>query len=328
VLGVQNFEQSSFLHFITAGTDRRPVSRWRVMDAGILLVHKPVGPTSFSLVQGRIDAARARRPNKRPRFCHGGTLDPFASGLLLILAGPATKLFDHLHDIPKVYEATIRWGIETDNGDPLGQPTFTGDPSSLSPQRLDELLPTLVGWHDQTPPATSAKRIGGERAYEKAHRGESVDLPPSRVYLHEATWLDHDLPNHSRLRIVVRGGYYVRALARDLGRTLGCGAHLSALHRTAIGPWTDPCPENSTVLHGRQIMPWTPSRSLTDQEVGDLRQARPIPRGELVDPEWHVPAGFPPAQPLVRGIHLDRLRFVLRPEQDALAVTTELGAGI
>ncbi len=196
------------------------------MTPGIHLLHKPKGPTSFSLVQACI---KSNDKLKAPKICHGGTLDPFATGLLLILVEPATRLFDHLHAIPKIYEATIRWGIETDNGDPLGRVTFTGDPSPLRPRQLDEALKNFIGWQDQTPPPTSAKRIGGERAYQKAHRGETFDLPPSKVYLHKATWLSHNLPHESQLQLSVRGGYYVRALARDLGRLLGCGAS----HRTA-----------------------------------------------------------------------------------------------
>ncbi len=193
------------------------------MSPGIHLVHKPEGPTSFSLVQECIESTPAMEGGKRPRVCHGGTLDPFASGLLLILVEPATRLFDHLHAIPKVYEATVRWGIETDNGDPGGEETFTGDASGLNVEQLDAALATFVGWQDQIPHATSAKRIDGERAYLKAHRGETVVMPASRVYLHEARWLGHHLPGESRMRMVVRGGYYVRALARDLGRLLGCG---------------------------------------------------------------------------------------------------------
>src|SRR5580658_2568174 len=192
------------------------------MDPGIHLLHKPVGPTSFSIVQACIQSTPAHPGHSAPRICHGGTLDPFASGLLLILVEPATRLFDYLHDIPKVYEATVRWGIETDNGDPQGQVVSTGDASHLAPEQLDAALQTFVGWHEQIPHPTSAKRIDGERAYVKAHRGEGVVMPPSRVYLHQAQWLSHDLPTSSRLRVTVRGGYYIRALARNLGQHLGC----------------------------------------------------------------------------------------------------------
>jgi tRNA pseudouridine55 synthase len=299
-----------------------------LMTPGIHLFHKPVGPTSFSIVQRCIQSANQLNPHRPPRICHGGTLDPFAQGLLLILVEPATRLFDHLHAIPKVYRATIRWGVETDNGDPLGQTTFTGDPSNLSPQKLDEALASFVGWREQIPPATSAKRIDGERAYLKAHRGETVIMPPSRVYLHEARWLRHDLPKESELQMTVRGGYYVRSLARDLGRLLGCGAHLTTLHRTSIGPWNDPGPGRSVEIHGRDLLPWAPVRLLSDQEVGHLRQRQTIPRLNLLAPDWPLPPGFPEPEAPVRGFHLGRLAFLLKPQEDRLAVLSALPGGL
>ena len=298
------------------------------MTPGIHLLHKPVGPTSFSIVQACTASLGDQRGRRRTRLCHGGTLDPFAHGLLLILVGQATKLFDHLHGVPKVYEATVRWGIETDNGDPLGRTTFEGDARALTPQQLDDALARFVGWREQIPPATSAKRIGGERAYEKAHRGEHVELPPARVYLHEAAWLSHDLPYESRLRIVVRGGYYVRSLARDLGRMLGCGAHLTTLHRTAIGPWSDPGPDRRIELRGRELLPWAPSRELSDHEVGELRQAHAIPLGELIAPQWRVPEGFPDPGAPVRGFHRGKLVFLLQCADATLRPRTTLLGGL
>jgi len=298
------------------------------MTPGIHLVHKPVGPTSFSIVQQCIASLGDQRGKRRTRLCHGGTLDPFAHGLLLILVGQATKLFDHLHAIPKTYEATIRWGVETDNGDPLGRVTFEGDASTITPAQLDHTLTHFVGWREQVPPPTSAKRIGGERAYEKAHRGEVVELPPSRVYLHEATWLSHDLPRESRLRLVARGGYYIRSLARDLGRLVGAGAHLTTLRRTQIGPWSDPGPDRTVEVHGRDLLPWAPTRLLADAEVGELRQERTIPLGDLVAPTWRVPDGFPdPAAP-VRGFHLGKLVFLLRIDGDRLRMLSALPGGL
>jgi tRNA pseudouridine55 synthase len=302
------------------------------MKPGIHLLHKPVGPTSFSLVQTYLQTARseqASHPGHRPpRICHGGTLDPFASGLLLMLIEPATRLFDYLHGIPKTYEATVVWGIETDNGDPHGRVTLTGDASGLSNERLNEVLQQFVGWHEQTPHATSAKRIDGQRAYIKAHRGEEVVMPASRVYLHQAQWLSHDLPGSSRLRIIVRGGYYVRALARDLGKTLCCGAHLSQLHRTAIGPWMDPGPNRIVELNGRDLLPWAATRILTDQEIGQLRQGLVIPTGELIAPDWALPDGFPDPEAPVRGFHLDKFCFLLTPKDAGLGILTPLHGGL
>ncbi len=291
-------------------------------------MHKPPGPTSFSLVQAAHQAAQSLPSNQRPRICHGGTLDPFAQGLLLILVEPATRLFDHLHAIPKTYIATIRWGIETDNGDPLGAVTSTGNASHLHPQMLDEALTGFSGWHDQIPHATSAKRIDGERAYVKAHRGEAVNMPASQVYLHEARWLSHDLPHSSVLHLTVRGGYYVRALARDLGRSLQCGAHVSKLHRQSIGPWQDPGAGSFVAVTGSQIMPWAQSRTLSDNDIGLLRTEKVIPVGTLRPPDWRLPVGFPdPAAP-VRGFHRGQFCFLLKHTTDQLTIVSPLPGGL
>ncbi len=292
------------------------------MDPGIYLVHKPVGPTSFSIV------ADFKSRAGKLKVCHGGALDPFATGLLLILVGEATKLFDYLHDIPKVYEATIRWGIETDNGDPNGRVVATADPSAISQELIDAALRHFIGWQDQTPPMHSNKRIAGERAYVKAHRGETFELPSSRVYLHGASWLDHDLPRQSRLRVIVRGGFYVRALARDIGRLLGCGAHLAELHRTAIGPWPDPGPDRVVEIRGRELLPWLPARNLTDQEVGELRATRSIPIKEILAPDWMLPSGFPRGETLIRALHLDRVIFLLQQVDKELRVFRSFRGGL
>jgi tRNA pseudouridine55 synthase len=297
------------------------------MTPGIYLVHKPVGPTSFSVVQSFLEETRAR-PGKRVPVCHGGTLDPFAEGLLLMLVGGATRLFELLHAVPKTYEAEVVWGTETDTGDLHGRPVHQGDAGALTPAMLDAALTRFLGWQEQVPPATSAKKVGGEPAYRKAHRGEVVELPPSRVYLHEARWLSHALPRSSRLLLTCRGGYYVRSLARDVGRALGCGAHLAALRRTAIGPWADPGPGQRVGLHGRDLLPWGRARPLTDQEVGELRRERGIPAGPVQPPDWRLPAGFPDPEAPVRGFHQGRLTFLLRERDGALWSEAELRGGL
>src|SRR5262249_31696676 len=150
-----------------------------------------------------------------------------------------------------------------------------------------------LGWHEQVPPATSAKKVGGEPAYRKAHRGEAVELPPSRVYLHQARWLSHALPHRSRLELTCRGGLYVRSLARDPRRALGCGARLARLHRTAIGPWADPGPEGRVWVHGRELLPWLPSRVIKGDDINHLKHGRTVPVGELQPPDWRLPEGYP-----------------------------------
>ncbi|WP_434384650.1 tRNA pseudouridine(55) synthase TruB [Melittangium boletus] len=300
------------------------------MKPGIYLDHKPVGVTSFTRVHAlmrEVEAAGLTR--KQLPVCHGGTLDPFAEGLLLMLAGPATQLMDWLHAAPKTYEAEVVWGVETDTGDGLGQAVHTGDTTHLTAPALEAALQPFLGWTDQVPPATSAKKLGGEPAYKKAHRGETVVLPPSRVYLHEARWLAHDLPRTSRLRLVCRGGYYVRALARELGRALGCGAHLSRLHRTSIGPWADPGPTGERVgVHGPAVLPWCPTRAIAGDEVNHLKHGRGIPRGDVRPATWSPPEGYPdPAGPVL-AVQRGRLVALLDDATETLRVRTHLWAGV
>ena len=293
------------------------------LDPGIHLVHKNAGETSFAVVKALLD--QQIKAGRRLRLCHAGALDPFASGLLLILAGPATRLMDALHPVPKTYQAVIAWGAETENGDPTGKVIATGDASLLSETRIEDAFARFVGWRNQVPPATSNKRIGGERAYQKAHRGEAVELPASRVYLHSGTWISHDLPRSSRIRIVSGGGYYVRALVTELGRSLGSRAHLSELQRTQIGPWKDPPPAKRIHIGGDGVLPWCSTRMFSDQERGELRAKRRIPIGTLNPGSWAPP--YPLKNPLVRAYHQDRLVALLAKSERSLRLTVDLGRG-
>ncbi len=314
------------------------------VEPGIILAHKPRGATSFSLVEAL--KAQTVTDGQIVPICHGGALDPFAHGLLLLLVGPATRLMDELHAIPKRYEAEIVWGAETDTGDAGGRVVTSGDASGLTAELLEARVRDLLGWQDQIPPMTSNKRVDGERAYLRAHRGETFSLPPSHVYLHEAAFTTHDLPRRSQLSLTCRGGYYVRSLARDLGRAVGCGAHLSELRRTEIGPWRDPGPgwrlsnplSNSVAalsIRGEALLPWLPSRQLTHAEANAVELRRAIPRGEIAPPLFGLPDGFPgpgatehdrPAP--IRGICDGQLRLLLRARGNELVLGTDLGGGI
>ena len=297
------------------------------MQPGIYLVHKEIGSTSFDVVRGFTREARDEGLKKYP-IGHGGTLDPFAHGLLLVLAGQATRLMELMHPIPKTYVADIVWGAETDTCDLLGQVISEGDASGLSSAALDAALTPFLGWQEQVPPATSAKKIDGEAAYRKAHRGEEVILPPSNVYLHEARWVEHDLPGSSRLELTCRGGYYVRALARDLGRHLGCGAHLTGLHRSAIGPWKDPGPGLRILVQGEHLVPWCSSRRLSGEEAAHLDHGRAIPLGEMETPSWNLPAGFPDPFAPIRGMHEGKLVAQLREVDGGLRTFANLRGGL
>ncbi|MFZ1614522.1 MAG: tRNA pseudouridine(55) synthase TruB [Holophaga sp.] len=298
-----------------------------MVESGVFLVHKEVGESSFDVVR-RFKHAAYEAGQKKWALGHGGTLDPFAEGLLLVLSGQATRLMELMHPLPKTYEAKIIWGVETDTCDHLGLTVMEGSAAALDPAALDDALKGLLGWQDQVPPATCAKKIDGEAAYKKAHRGEEVILPPSRVFLHEAAWLAHDLPHSSTLRITCKGGYYVRSLARDLGRRLGCGAHLERLSRTAIGPWTDPGSGVETLVQGDALIPWCPKRLLQMDEADHLGHGRPIPIGQLELSNWALPEGFPVPNLPIRGLIGGKLTALLEERDGKLWTVANLRGGI
>lgn len=297
------------------------------MKAGVHLVHKQVGESSFDVVRG-FKRAAAEEGLKHYALGHGGTLDPFAEGLLLVLAGQATRLMELMHPLPKTYRAVLGWGLETDTCDHLGLAVAEGDGSSLTPQALEEALLGFLGWRDQVPPLTCAKKIDGEAAYKKAHRGESFELAPSRVYLHEARWVSHALPHHSVLELTCRGGFYVRSLARDLGRLLGCGAHLAKLARTRIGPWEDPGPEQTGLVAGSALIPWCPTRLLAAEEADHLLHGRPIPLGTISGPSWALPEGFPDPGAPVRALFEGQLVALLKEREGAFWTSANLRGGL
>jgi tRNA pseudouridine55 synthase len=196
---------------------------------GLLLVDKPAGMTSHDVVD------RARRALRTKRIGHAGTLDPFATGLLVLLVGRATRLLPYVDGEPKIYEATIRFGAETTTDDLSGDVTATAAPPPDG--AAERALGGLTGEIDQVPPDYSAKQVAGRRAYAAARSGQALDLPPVRVTVHSwdvIGWHGADL----RARIVCAGGTYIRALARDLGRAVGSAAHLVALRRVASGRFT------------------------------------------------------------------------------------------
>lgn len=298
-----------------------------MVESGIHLVHKTVGQSSFDVIRG-FKRRAFEAGQKKLALGHGGTLDPFADGLLLVLAGQATRLMELMHPLPKTYVAEVAWGVETDTCDLQGKPVSEAGAAHLAPGALDAALAPFLGWTEQIPPATSAKKIDGEAAYKKAHRGEAVIMKPCRVFLLSARWLAHDLPRRSTLELTCRGGFYVRSLARDLGRALGCGAHLTALRRTAIGPWGDPGEGQERLLTGADLLPWCPSRLLTDEEADHLSHGRAIPTGGFASATWAMPEGFPdPGAPL-RALHEGRLVALLKPAEGCLRTFANLRGGL
>lgn len=298
-----------------------------MVEPGLFLVRKAVGESSFDVVR-RFKARAWEAGQRKWPLGHGGTLDPFAEGLLLVLSGQATRLMDLLHPLPKTYEAEVVWGLETDTCDLHGLPVMQGEAAGLTPEGLDAALAPFLGWTDQVPPATCAKKIGGESAYKKAHRGEEVHLPPSRVFLHTAAWVEHALPARSTLRLTCRGGFYVRSMARDLGRVLGCGAHLARLRRTAIGPWGEPEGGLEPRVQGEALLPWCALRRLDATEADHLAHGRTIPAGVVEAPAWRLPEAFPDPDPPVMGLAEGRLVALLRPCPEGLRTIANLRGGL
>jgi tRNA pseudouridine55 synthase len=197
----------------------------------VLLVDKPSGPTSHDIV------ARVRRILGEKRCGHTGTLDPFATGLLILCLGRATRLSRFLAAAFKSYEATIRFGYATDTYDRTGTPV--GDVRDYEPER-DVLVRTLSSFEGrgmQRPPAFSAKKLDGKRLYQLAREGVPVIAPPVEVEIRELELLDIQ-GGEARIRVTVSSGTYIRSLAYDVGEKLGVGAHLSELRRTAVASFS------------------------------------------------------------------------------------------
>lgn len=274
---------------------------------GVLPVDKPVGPTSHDVV------ARARRALDTRRIGHTGTLDPFASGLLLLCVGPATRLSEYLTALDKSYVAVARLGVGTDTLDPEGTEVERSDAwRGLEPARIEEATASFLGRGEQVPPQFSAKKVGGEAMYARARRGERVELRAVPVEIHEIELLGVDLPD-VRIRVRCSSGTYVRALARDLGAALGEPVHLAELRRTAVGPFRvedavgldeldDPEAVERAWVEPARALAHLPAVELSEEEVRRVAHGQTIREGE------EVPEGGPVAL-LARG----RLAAIAEP---------------
>jgi tRNA pseudouridine55 synthase len=255
-----------------------------------LLVDKPAGATSHDVV------ARVRREREEKKVGHAGTLDPFATGLLIVLLGRATRLQRYLLDLPKTYVAEARLGWRSTTGDPDGELTETG----RIPERLE--LPT--GQVTQRVPMTSAVKVEGERLYRKAHRGESVDTPERTITVHRAELLSEG-EGVASFEIECSSGTYVRTLIETLD-----DAYCSALRRTAIGPHRLP-EGGERKISTDELMSFLPARELSSEEVELVGHGRAVERG----------AGTPPARPAhehVRLTHSETLVAIARRDGENL----------
>ena len=259
---------------------------------GLLLIDKPSGPTSHDVV------ARLRRSSREQSVGHTGTLDPRATGLLPLVFGRATRLASFLTGREKTYDAAIRLGIATDTDDADGVPVGAPVPAP-SDVVIDDALARFRGVFEQVPPVHSAKRVGGERAYDMARRAETVTLKPVTVTV---TSLDRTSRQGDVVHLLVTAsaGFYVRSLARDLGTALGCGGHLTTLRRLRSGSFDvaealtlDEAEALGAGIAARLLTPSEALPDLTPVQVTDAGLKRALhgnPLGpEHLDRRWVPP---------------------------------------
>lgn len=201
-----------------------------------LLINKPQEWTSFDVVNKMRGLLRRALKIKKIKVGHAGTLDPMATGLLIICTGKSTKTIDSYVGQEKEYTGTMRFGATTPTYDADSEPDNTFDTSNLSEEEIRQMATTFLGTTEQLPPAFSAKRINGVRAYELARKGETVKMSPVVVTLDAFELSRVELPD-ADFRIVCSKGTYIRSIAHDMGQKLNNGAHLTALCRTRIGAY-------------------------------------------------------------------------------------------
>lgn len=202
----------------------------------VLLFDKPLTWTSFNLVKKVKNLIRNRFNIQKIKVGHAGTLDPLATGLLLVCTGKATKTIQQLQEMEKEYIATIHLGKTTPSYDLETEVDQVFDTTSITKEKVTEAVKSFIGEFEQVPPMFSAKNINGQRAYKLARKGQVRELKPTKVVISEIEILDFNMPD-LRIRVVCSKGTYIRALARDIGISLGNGAYLSNLIRTKIGDY-------------------------------------------------------------------------------------------
>jgi len=259
--------------------------------SGVLVVDKPVGMTSHDVVQAIRTGTGLRRAG------HTGTLDPRASGVLVILVGPAVRLSEFVSASDKRYQAIIRLGSATDTFDADGKVTQSPAPVDVTEEQFEKVLNTFIGEIEQTPPPYSAVKVQGRKAYELAREGEEVELAPRKITVHHLEILEW-APPEVVIDVHCSSGTYVRSLANDLGNALGCGAYLVGLRRTKSGRFSlreaTPLRKLQEAFHAgnwyQYLIPaaealaeW-PAVELTPDDVENIRHGHRIHAGEEAKP--------------------------------------------
>ncbi len=238
---------------------------------GFLNIHKPAGMTSHDVV------ARVRRALKTKRVGHAGTLDPDATGVLVVAVGQATRLLPYVPLEPKVYLATVGFGTATDTEDASGQVTAEADASGLTEEALRSVLPRFIGEIEQVPPMVSALHHNGQRLYDLARQGITVEREARTITIHAIECLSLD-----RIRVTCGGGTYIRTLCKDIGEALGLPAHMASLVREAVGSYKlsdaiglDALAEEK-LLSMHEVLGW-PTLDVSDHDAAELKLGRVIP---------------------------------------------------
>lgn len=284
---------------------------------GVLNVDKPAGWTSHDVV------GKVRRLAGLRQVGHAGTLDPMATGVLVLCLGRATRLLEYITGQPKVYLAQVTLGAATDTYDAEGEVNQRRPVPALSHEQLDQALDAFRGEIMQRPPAYSALKRDGVALYKRARAGEEVEVEPRPITIYELALLDFD-GQTARLRIGCGAGAYIRSIAHDLGQALGCGGHLSALRRTAVGGFSEDnaatieqlaepgalaaalLPADAAVAHLAQV-------SVSETEAARLLHGQAVPGADV------APAGparvYGPDDRFLGIVAFDAQRRVWRPQK-------------
>jgi tRNA pseudouridine55 synthase len=248
-------------------------------ESGLVVVDKPGGITSHDVV------ARVRRLAGTRKVGHAGTLDPMATGVLVLGVNRATRLLGHLTLTDKWYDATVRLGVITTTDDAEGEVVATRPTDLLTDEAVRDALAAFDGEIDQVPTAVSAIKVDGRRAYARVRAGEEVELPARLITIHQLTVTGLDLAEATLdIRVHCSSGTYIRAIARDLGTALGVGGHLTALRRTAVGPFgLDHAHTLDQLAERFEMTPIAdaaraafPAYDLTDDEAASARVGRAL----------------------------------------------------
>jgi tRNA pseudouridine55 synthase len=252
---------------------------------GLLNLDKPAGLTSRDVVN------RVQRLVKPHKAGHAGTLDPLATGVLVVAIGPATRLIEYVQRLPKTYQGTFLLGRSSDTEDIEGEVMVMADAAAPTADQLQAVLPQFLGTIQQRPPAYSALKVAGQRAYKLARRGETVELAPRSIEIHSLEILRYAYPE---LELLVRcgSGTYIRSLGRDIALALGTAAVMSALRRQAIGPFqaVEALPVADLTLEAiqRHLQPASKALGELPQVEVDRAECQRLANGQFIPDRWNL----------------------------------------